>query len=163
MGFCLIAMKSPRLFLSASFVLLALTGAAAAPASPAKTPAEAKPAATPAANPESTLKQGMPAEVVRQIMGQPAEVTPMKAKDGKAEIWVYKRSTNVRVERVPVGSTPVTVTSFGSDGKAHEQTIGEKVQYGDLYKATEETIQLLMFNDQYVTQKTSSREVQHYN
>ncbi len=156
-------MKSPVVFLSASFFLLALTGAAAEPSSPAKTPAEAKPAATSAANPESTLKQGMPAAVVRQIMGQPAEVTPMKAKDGKAEIWVYKRNTNVRVERVPVGSTPITVTSFGSDGKAHQQTVGEEVRYGDLYKATEETIQLLMFNDQYVTLKTSSRQVQHYN
>ncbi len=153
-------MKHPLLILSAFLFLLFPVGVSAADSSSAaKAPTDAKPAAD---SPESALKQGMPAAAVKQIMGQPLEVTPMKAPDGKAEIWVYKRNVNVRVERVPVGSTPITVTSFGSDGQAHEQTIGEKVQYGDLYQATEETVQLLMFNDQYVTQKVSRKEIKHY-
>jgi len=157
-------MKSPQRLLSASIFLLALNGAFAAPPSGSATPApDSKPAAVPASGPEATLKPGMPVAAVRQIMGQPLEITPMKAPDGKAEIWVYRRNVNVRITRVQTGSVPITVTSFGSDGKAHEQTIGEKPLYGDLYRATEETIQLLMFNDQYVTQKVNRREIEHYN
>jgi hypothetical protein len=157
--FYLMTMKPRNLFLAASLFALVLNGAgAAAPTTPGS-----KPAAASADNPEAALKQAMPADAVRKIMGQPQEIVPMKAPDGKAEIWVYKREIDQRVDRVPIGSVPITVTVIGSDGRAHEQSIGEKVQYGDLHQATEETVQLLMFNDHYLTQKTTRRDIKHYN
>ena len=157
-------MRIRNLILSVSLLALTVRGAdAPSSATPEKVPPDAKPVAPSAANPESTLKQGMPAEVVKKIMGEPLQIRPMKAPDGKAEIWIFRRDVDVSVTRMPVNSIPITVSSIGSDGKAYQQTIGEKVQYGNLYKATEETIQLLMFNDHYLTQKITRREVKHFN
>ncbi len=87
----------------------------------------------------------------------------MKAPEGKAEIWVYRRNVNERIERVPVGTVPITTTVFGTDGQAHQQTVAEETKYSNLYQATEETVQLLMFNDHYLTQKTTSRQIKHFN
>lgn len=157
-------MRIRNLVLSASLFALTVHGAgAASPSAPEKGSPDSKGVTSSTIGPESALKQAMPAEVVKKIMGQPLQVMPMKAPDGKAEIWIFRREVNARVTRVPIGSVPITVSSLGSDGKAHQQSIGEKIQYGDLYQATEETIQLLMFNDHYLTQKITRREVKHFN
>lgn len=136
---------------------------AASPSAPDKVTPESKPAVATSVSPESALRQAMPADAVRKIMGEPQAIKPMKAPDGKAEIWVYKRETNKRVDRVPIGSVPITVSVIGGDGKAHQQTIGENVQYGDLHQATEETVELLMFNDHFLTQKITRQEIKRYN
>jgi hypothetical protein len=112
---------------------------------------------------ETTLKESMSAATVRQIMGAPEQIKPMEAPAGKAEVWIYRRESNVRVERVAVGSVPIATTTIGADGKAHQQTIGEDVKYADRYRYTEEIIQLLMFNGHFVTRKTSTRELQRFN
>lgn len=96
-------------------------------------------------------------------MGKPDEIKPMKAPNGKAEIWVYKRETNERTERVPVGAVPITVTTFSADGKSSSmQTIGEDVKYANVRFTTEETVELLMFNDHFLTGKISRQEIKHY-
>ena len=156
-------MKPRNLLLAASLLALVVNSAGAAAAAADKGAPGAKPAAVAPDGPESALKQAMPADAVRKIMGAPQEIVPVKAPDGKAEVWVYKREVNRRVERVQVGSVPITVTTIGSDGQAHEQTVGETVQYGDAHLATEETVQLLMFNDHFVTHKIARREIKHYN
>lgn len=157
-------MNIRHLCLLASLFALAINGTAAtAPSAPAKVKPSVKPAVVSADNPASALKEGMPAEVVRQTLGQPRKVTPMKAPDGKAEIWVYTRQVSDRVERVEIGSIPITTSSIGADGQAHTETIGQDIQYGDLHYSTEEIIELLMFNDHYVTCKTTRREIKHYN
>jgi hypothetical protein len=131
--------------------------AGASPAAPA-----AKSPTPPADNPESALKQDMSADQVRQIMGEPKEVNPMKAPSGKAEVWVFRRLVNERMDRIPVASIPIMVTVVSADGKAHQQQTGETTQYGDVRIATEVTVELLMFNDHYVTHKVSTREVKSY-
>ena len=148
----------------ASLFALAVNGAGA-PTSPAndKVNPGAKPAVVSADKPETSLTKAMPADVVRKIMGQPHEIKSMKTPDGKAEVWVYKRQLNESVDRVPVGSIPITVTTIGADGKAYQRTVGEKIQYADLHRATEETVQLLMFNDHFVTCKVARQETRHYN
>ncbi len=139
------------------FLLVSSSGAATPNSAPA-----VKPVAT-HDSPETALTQGMPADAVRKIMGKPAKITPMKAPNGKAEIWNYERQTGERVDRVEIGSVPITTVSVGSDGKAHQQTIGETMQFGDLNVVTEEIVEVLMFNDHYVTHKISTRELKHYN
>lgn len=155
-------MKIRNLLLTAALFALVINGAgASSPSASGKGAKELKLAA--AGSPESALREAMPADVVRGIMGEPLEIKPMKAPEGKAEIWIFRRQVDVRVERVPIGSIPITVSTIGADGRAHEQTIGENVQYGDLHRATEETVQVLMFNDRYVTHKISRREIKHFN
>ena len=95
-------------------------------------------------------------------MGEPVEIKPFKAPNGKAEIWVYRREFNERTQRVQVGAVPITTTSFGSDGKPYTQTIGEDIKFADVHLATEETDELLMFNDHFLTGKISRREVKRY-
>lgn len=155
-------MKIRNLLLPVALFALVINGAGAAP-SPASGKGTRNSTVAAADGPESALREAMPADVVRKIMGEPLEIKPMKAPEGKAEIWVFRRQVDVRVERVPVGSIPITVSTIGADGRAHEQTVGENIQYGDLHRATEETVQLLMFNDRYVTHKISRREIKHFN
>jgi hypothetical protein len=160
-----IAMKTRNLFLSASLfaLLVQVTGAASpSPSTSDKAAPDSKPVAVSPDNPESALKQAMAADAVRQIMGQPEEIKPMKAPNGKAEIWVYKRQFNRRVERVQIGTIPITTTVVGSDGIARQQTIGEDIKFGDLHRVTEETVEVLMFNDHYVTHKITRQELKHY-
>jgi hypothetical protein len=157
-------MKLHNLLIWASLLGLVIDGAGAAlPSSPDKTTSGSKSVAVAPSNPESALKKAMPADVVRKIMGTPQEIKPMKAPEGKAEIWVYQRMTNERVEQVEIGSVPITISVIGGDGQARQQTVGEDIKYGDLHLATEETVELLMFNDQYVTNKVSRREIKRYN
>jgi hypothetical protein len=157
-------MKLHTLLIWASLFGLAIDGAGAVlPSSPAKATAGSKPVAVTADNPESSLTKAMPADAVRKIMGEPRAIKPMKTPDGKAEIWIYQRLTNERVDRVEIASIPITTNVIGGDGQAHQQVIGQDIKFGDLHRATEETVELLMFNDHYVTNKVSRREIKRYN
>ena len=156
-------MKTCNFLLAVSLLALLLPGAAAAAPAPSdKAIPDSKPAAVSPDSPESALKQAMGADAVRKILGQPEEIKPLKAPNGKAEIWVYKRQVNRRVERVQVGTIPITTTVVGSDGVAHQQTLGEDIKFADLHRVTEETVEVLMFNDHYVTHKVTRRELKQY-
>ena len=143
--------------------LLALAALAATPDKGDREAVAARPPALAADKPESTLKQAMTAEEVRRIMGAPEDTRPMKTPTGKAEIWVFRREVGRHVDRLPIGSIPLTSTSVGSDGQAHTETIGETIQYADVHIVTVETVELLMFNDHYLTHKVTRQEVKHYN
>ena len=145
----------PVLFFS---LLLQSAGATAPSTSPNVAP-DSKPTAGSSVNPESSLKQAMPADLIRKIMGKPSAIRPMKAPDGKAEIWVYTREINERMGREQIGTTPIMISVADSDGRIRQYTVGEETHYGDVHYITVETVELLMFNDQYVTQKVSRREM----
>ena len=114
-------------------------------------------------NLETALTKARPADAVRKILGQSMEIKSMKAPDGKAEVWVYQRETDRPVGRVEVGSIPITNTVMGGDGKAHQYNVGEEIPSADLHGATEETVQLLMFNDHLVVCKISRQASRRYN
>ena len=159
-----VAMKTNTLFLTASLIaLLAQPAVAASPFTPESQSSGTKSVADSSETPVTALKKAMPAAEVRQIMGLPVEIKPMKAPNGKAEIWVYRRELNERAERVQVGAVPITVTVFSTDGKSSSlQTIGEDVKYANVRFTTEETVELLMFNDHFLTGKISRQEIKHY-
>jgi hypothetical protein len=52
---------------------------------------------------------------------------------------------------------------MGGDGKAHQYNVGEEIPSADLHGATEETVQLLMFNDHLVVCKISRQASRRYN
>ena len=165
-------MKILNSLLPFSFCTFLLVGAGAATLSTTdRVPAGDRSSPLASEAPESALKWAMSGEAVRQVMGQPDEIRPMKAPQGKAEIWIFTRELNQRVERLPVGSMPIMTTVYEIIGSCHDkkvgqtrdQRIGETIVYGDLRLSTVETVELLMFNGHFVTHKVSRQEVRRYN
>ncbi|HEY4245977.1 MAG TPA: hypothetical protein VGM64_03920 [Lacunisphaera sp.] len=109
--------------------------------------------------PESFLKKGMTAVMVVKIMGKPGLVRPMKAPDGKAEIWEYHRQIDEHFSHVQVGSKPIMVDVQEGDGQIHHYQSGETPVFSDVRYYTEETIQLLMFDDRFLVAKVSSQKM----
>jgi hypothetical protein len=157
-------MKNQKLLFSASlFALIANVACATVSPGADNATTDAKPVLVAPETPETALTRAMPADAVIKIMGQPKEIKTLKAPVGKAEIWVYKREADRHVDRVEIGSIPITITRIGEDGKAYLETVGEKIQYADLHCVKDETIQLLMFNDHLWICKISSQEDRRYN
>ncbi len=113
-------------------------------------------------NAEAALKQDMPAAAVLQLLGKPDEVRPMKTPTGKAEVWSYTRDLSVRVERVEVPTSPIMTTVVDSNGVARQVSSPGPVNYRNLNHTIEETVEVLMFNDRYVTHKITHQERQSY-
>jgi hypothetical protein len=115
-------------------------------------------AAVPAAKATDTgLKSGMPSETVIKIMGQPAEVKPMKTQEGKAEIWVYRRQVADRVDYVVI-STPIISTVPDGRGSTRTVVTGERTDNQEQHHITTDVIEVRMFIDHYVTQKITRTE-----
>lgn len=112
--------------------------------------------------PEHTLQKGMTAEAVKRIMGEPAEIKPMSSPTGKAEVWVYHRTSSSPIQQVPVGMRSTAVTTIGADGQAHvAQTIEEPV-FAQQIQIVDETISLLMFDGQLIEQKATAEKRMEY-
>lgn len=152
-------MNFRKSLLSASLVLLLVPGISAASSAPAEAGAKKdKPAAADSANPLSALKEGMPAEAVRKLLGKPGEIKPMKAPEGKAEVWVFTREISRRVEQMQITTPDVIVNMKEPDGSTRQHITPGQVQMQDVHYLTEETAELLMFNDRYVVHKVSRGE-----
>ncbi len=146
----------PALIPAALFAFLAGCSSMPPP-SPAKDAGAGSTVAAVGDGPEHTLQKGMTAEAVKRIMGEPAEIKPMPSPTGKAEIWVYHRTSSAPNQQVQVGTRSTAVTTIGGDGQAHvAQTIEEPV-FAQQIQIVEETISLLMFDGKLVEQKESAQ------
>ena len=124
------------------------------PTAPVGTGAGSGPTATAISDgPERALQNGMTAEEVKHIMGEPAEIKPMESPTGKAEVWVYHRTVFGRVEQVQVGSEVIKDSTSGSDGMVHTGTLAEVPIYKQAVHKDLETISLLMFDGKFISQK----------
>jgi outer membrane protein assembly factor BamE (lipoprotein component of BamABCDE complex) len=112
--------------------------------------------------PEHALQKGMTAEAVKQIMGNPAEIKLMTTTTGKAEVWVYRRTSSTPVRQVQVG-TRVTTSPTTGDHQSNMgvQTVDEPV-FAQLIEVVDETVSLLMFDDKLVEQKTTAQRHLEY-
>ncbi|HMD60772.1 MAG TPA: hypothetical protein VKG78_05055 [Opitutaceae bacterium] len=129
----------------------------AADASPSRSdPATAGSKAAPA-GPEAELVPEMPAGEVTRIMGRPSSVRPMKVQAGKAEVWTYSRQLADKVDYLQM-STPVMTAVPSGKGTTRMAVTGEKVEIRAQHNLTTELVEVLMFNDQFVTQKVSRQE-----
>lgn len=121
--------------------------------------------------PEAALKWAMPSAAVREVMGQPDEIRSLPAPKGKAEVWVFRRPVSRRVDRVVVGAVPIMSTTYqvnGScrekrPGRAIDQKIGETLLYANLFVTTVEKVEVLLFNEHFVTSKVTRGEERSYN
>jgi hypothetical protein len=130
-------------------MLALLAGCSAATTS---SPAPAAPATSPTAplvpgGPEARLKKGMTATAVRQIMGDPAEIKPMKAPTGKAAIWIYHRSIIGMEEQVQVGTRSTDISSMQGSSSAGMPGKIEEPIFRRQTPVTDVTTNLLMFDD----------------
>lgn len=135
-----------------------LGGCAAAPnastPSPAADAAQAAYARELPAGKEATLKAGMTAAEVKGIMGEPAEISPVQSPAGKAERWMYYRTTHGASAQVQVGmsSTP-TSTMYDSNGKLVVLKTLDVPIYKMQTEYFDETINLLMYDGRFVQYK----------
>jgi len=108
--------------------------------------------------PENALKRAMAVADVKRIMGEPAEVKPMAAPTGKAEIWVYRRKIGDSWVQIQTASKPIVISSTDSNGLLHQTTIGEEPIFTNEHRVTEDVVSLLMFNDHFLERKVT-REI----
>ena len=155
------------LVLPAVFALLSLLAGCTTAPPPAPVSPGAGATASPTAEalehgPESTLRKGMTAAEVRRILGEPAEIKPMKAPSGKAETWVYHRIIRGPVQQVQVGtrSTPIA-SMLGNSAAAMPTTVDEPI-FRQQAEVIEETLNLLMFDDLLVDQSRSFKKRMEY-
>ncbi len=143
---------------------LLLAGCSAA-ATPSPAPVTARPASTAAAapdGPEARLKKGMTAAAVRQIMGDPAEIKPMKAPTGKAETWIYHRTVIGLEEQVQVGTRSTDISSMQGSSSAGMPRLIEEPIYRRQTPVTDVTTNLLMFDDTLIDWNQTARTRMEY-
>jgi hypothetical protein len=138
----------------------------------ANTPTPSAPSNTAAAptatavgeGPEHALQKGMTAEAVKQIMGNPAEIKLMATTTGKAEVWVYRRSSSTPVRYVQVGTRSSKASAAsGSNNSSNMAPLSvEEPVFAQLIEVADETVSLLMFDDKLVEQKTTSQKHLEY-
>jgi hypothetical protein len=108
------------------------------------------------------LKPGMPEARVRELLGRPEKVSPMKNPEGKAEIWEYTREVESRMEKLGFPGPDIVTYAVGTDGKPREVRTPGPLQFRDVRVVTEEKIELLLFEGQYQARRSSRREVQRH-
>jgi len=97
------------------------------------------------------LEKDMSAEVVRQKLGAPAEIKPMDAPTGKAEVWIYHFEKSVGMTQVATGT--VDIPTFGTGMTGAVTTSAPALTYSMADKKSVVTLSLLMFNDRLTAQK----------
>ena len=112
--------------------------------------------------PERALQNGMTAEEVTQIMGEPAGVKPMASPTGKAEVWTYRRVIDGPVEQIQVGSKPITYTAIGGDGNAYQMVAADEPIYKQAIHKDLETISLLIFDGRFLSLKRTVEKRMDY-
>ena len=151
----------PAFIPAALFALLAGCSSLPPP-SPAKDAGAGSTVTAVSSGPERTLQKGMTAEAVKRIMGEPAEITPMPSPTGKAEIWVYRRTSSIPIQQVPVGTRSTDITTVGGDGQAHLAQRIEEPVFALQIQIVDETISLLMFDGKFIEQKESVQKRMEY-
>lgn len=149
-------MKARKIFASV-LTAAVLAGGAFARGEDAKTGTPQEPAAPPEKakalkNPEGwpVLKKGATAEEVLKLVGKPDQIRPMDTKEGKAEVWVYRRLAR-HVERQSAVTTQ-NVTMFTGSGTGNDAYAATAVpvfrtEHINVYQVSS----LLMFEGQLVT------------
>jgi hypothetical protein len=97
------------------------------------------------------LEKDMSADVIRQKLGAPAEIKPMDAPAGKAEVWVYHFEKSVGMTQVATGTVDVPTFSTGISGSITSSA--PVLTYSMAEKKSMVTLSLLMFNGRLAAQK----------
>jgi len=155
--------RAPALLSAAAIALLAACASTSVAPGGGARPAAATGLSAPAAGPEGSLAKGMTADTVRRIMGAPSEVRPMASPSGRAEVWLYRRTTPGGTRQVQVGSRtiPIQTTTDANGLTRVAQSIEEPI-FQQEYEYFDEQVRLLIFNDQLVEQARSFKRRVEY-
>lgn len=104
------------------------------------------------------LKEGMPADAVRQLLGAPDEVSPMEAPTGKAEVWAYTREISRRREQVVTYPNQQVIVEPQANGPPITRTVLGSPQTIYLEFVLTEKVEVLLFDGRYVVHKVSREE-----
>jgi hypothetical protein len=99
----------------------------------------------------------MTADAVKAIMGSPAEIKPMKAPTGTAEIWVYHRTATGQVKEVQVGTNSTPISTTNSNGQTTVLRTIDQPIFQQQTEFIDESIYLLMFDGKFQQLNTSFR------
>ena len=126
-------------------------------------PATAAPTSPPAVQadtgmPFPKLEKGMTAEVIRQKLGEPAEIQPMPDSTGnKVEVWIYNFKKDLGMQQVAAGTREVPIMSLSANQGVGMGTTKETV-FTMAEKKADITLSLLMFNGRLEVQKAKVEE-----
>ena len=100
----------------------------------------------------------MTAEIIRQKLGEPAEIQPMPDSSGnKIEVWIYNFKKELGMQQVAAGTREVSIMSMSSTQGVGMATVKEPV-YTMAEKRADITLSLLMFNGRLEVQKAKVEE-----
>jgi len=116
-----------------------------------------------AKNPEGwpVLKAGTPAEEIRRLVGRPDVIRPMEAKDGKAEVWVYRRlAKHIARQSATTTENVSAYTGMGDSGGANINVAvpSFRMEHVMVYQVSS----LLMFDGKLVTGTQKVETERHF-
>ena len=87
----------------------------------------------------------------------------MASPEGRAEVWIYRRTTPGGSRQVETGSRTVPIqTATDANGMTRVVRTIEEPIFQQEYEYFDEVVQLLMYNDQFVERKrTFTRRVEY--
>lgn len=147
--------------------IILLGGCATTPspdASGAKT-AESRPAKDSATrkDPEDTLQQGMSAEAVKAVMGEPAEIRPYPNPSfGKAEVWIYRRRSIGSMQEVQIGTHSTQIMTLAADGTTRIANTMDEPVYKRETTNIIDTISLLMIDGHFIVYKRATEQQKEF-
>ncbi|MFA5262670.1 MAG: hypothetical protein WC378_02515 [Opitutaceae bacterium] len=144
----------PILLVLAALLIGGVSICSAADSKDSKSDANTAPATKP--SPESSLKKGMAAKEVQQLLGKPVEIKAVKAPTGKAEVWIYRRETNRQPKQIQTGTNVIKVPYTGTDGVEQQRIVAEVPIFTTQFEITEEVLSVLMFNGYYLEKKVTN-------
>ena len=98
-----------------------------------------------------TLEKGMSGAIIREKLGNPAQINPMESPEGKAEVWVYHFEKTVGMTQIASGTR--NVPAFGAALSIQTETMVAEPVYTMAAQKAVVTLSLLMFNDHLAAQK----------
>lgn len=95
------------------------------------------------------LEKGMTAEQIERIAGKPAEIRPLKAPEGKAESWIYRRVVDRQTRQIAATVRDVSTFNGEAVGLGSAPELEFRLEHTTVYQVTA----LLMFDGKLVLAK----------
>jgi hypothetical protein len=135
--------SSRLLVLTTGLVLGLLPGCASAPSDQEADPKAAQgPAPGGERSLAANLRKGMTQEQVREMLGNPAQIRPVRGAEGTSERWVYERRVSQVVDQQATGSQDVPYI----DPFTGEMRMIQEPTYSQVTKTITEELHLLWRN-----------------
>ena len=96
-----------------------------------------------------SLEKGMTVEQIERIAGKPAEIRPLKAPEGKAESWIYRRVVDRQTRQIAATVKDVSAFKGEAFGMGSAPELEYRLEHTTVYQVTA----LLTFDGKLVLAK----------